>query len=45
MRGLHEAMPELMRRLDDIEQRLQKLEQAPAFKDRSDAGPPRSWNA
>jgi len=44
-RGLHEAMPELMRRLDDIEQRLQKLEQAPAFKDRSDAGPPRSWNA
>jgi len=45
LRGPHEFAPELMRRLDDIEQRLQKLEQAPAFKDRSDAGPPRAWNA
>ena len=41
----HEVMPELMRRLDDIEQRLQKLEQAPALKDRSDAGPTRASNA
>ena len=32
-RGPHEAIPELMRRLDDIEKRLQKLEQAPDLRD------------
>jgi membrane-associated protease RseP (regulator of RpoE activity) len=40
LRGPHEMMPELMHRLDDIEQRLQKLEQAPGPRDHSDADSP-----
>ena len=40
MRGPHELWPELMRRLDDIEQRLQRLEQPSGPRDHSEAGPP-----